>query len=261
MKNTFFQNIFDLFKAFFIGLAYGCFDLIPIKKTPRAEPESSSEKGISKYFKNAEWRYFIVREITAQVVIVMVLLIIVRTTLGEFRYIPSESMLPTLKVGDKLFVEKVSRLFQKEYQRGDIVIFFPPAKASEGKETIHNDPISLIIRLTGLPFLPQPEAYIKRLIGLPGDRIEIIKGDGIYINDQKLLEPYHEGSPEFIASYTYGPLTVPDGMYFVLGDNRNFSYDSHYWGFLPKERVIGRAAFLIYRGLDIKPHFFNASML
>ncbi|MFM7458756.1 MAG: signal peptidase I [bacterium] len=284
MKNDFVSSLLSIIKAFFVGIAYGFYDLIPIKKTPRNEPIdenaeirvqqhhgtlaeqtslrlSQQQSSWKKYYKVPEWRYFIVRELTAQIVIVLVLLIIVRTAIGEFRYIPSESMLPTLKIGDKLFVEKISRLFRKEYQRGDIVIFFPPASASEGRESILKDPISLLIRLTGLPFLPQPEAYIKRLIGLPGDKVEIIKGDGIYINDKKLLEPYHEGSPEFIAAYSYGAVTVPANSYLVFGDNRNFSYDSHYWGFLPKERVIGRAAFLIYRSLDQKPHFFDASML
>jgi len=261
MKQDFLSSIIDLFKAFFMGIAYGFYDLIPVKKSARLEPIELNDSSWKKYFKIPEWRYFIVREITAQIVIVLVLLIVVRTTIGEFRYIPSESMLPTLKIGDKLFVEKISRLFHKEYQRGDIVIFFPPATASDGKDPISNDPLSLLIRLTGLPFLPQPEAYIKRLIGLPGDKIEIIQGDGIYINERKLLEPYHEGSPEFIASYNFGPVTVPQDTYLVLGDNRNFSYDSHYWGFLPKERVIGRAAFLIYRSLDKKPSFFDSSML
>ena len=350
MKNDFLSSLLNIIKAFFVGIAYGFYDLIPVKKTPRNEPvdenaeigvqqqhhrtvaertssrlrrtndrsvlpvhedhedDENAEVGVQqqhhrtvaertssrlrrtndrsvlpvhedheddenaeigvqqqsswkKYYKVPEWRYFIVREITAQIVIVLVLLVIVRTTIGEFRYIPSESMLPTLKIGDKLFVEKISRLFRKEYQRGDIIIFFPPASASEGHESISKDPISLLIRLTGLPFLPQPEAYIKRLIGLPGDKVEIIKGDGIYINDKKLLEPYHEGSPEFIAAYSYGAVTVPANNYLVFGDNRNFSYDSHYWGFLPKDRIIGRAAFLIYRSLDQKPHFFDASML
>ena len=309
MKNDFLSSLLNIIKAFFVGIAYGFYDLIPIKKMPRNEPvdenaeigvqqqhhrtvaertssrlrrtndrsvlpvhedhedDENAEVGVQqqsswkKYYKVPEWRYFIVREITAQIVIVLVLLVIVRTTIGEFRYIPSESMLPTLKIGDKLFVEKISRLFRKEYQRGDIIIFFPPASASEGHESISKDPISLLIRLTGLPFLPQPEAYIKRLIGLPGDKVEIIKGDGIYINDKKLLEPYHEGSPEFIAAYSYGAVTVPANNYLVFGDNRNFSYDSHYWGFLPKDRIIGRAAFLIYRSLDQKPHFFDASML
>lgn len=261
MKNDFLSSLLNIIKAFFMGIAYGFYDLIPVKKTQRNEPIELHDSSWKKYYKVPEWRYFIVREITAQIVIVLVLLVIVRTTIGEFRYIPSESMLPTLKIGDKLFVEKISRLFRKEYQRGDIIIFFPPASASEGRESILKDPISLLIRLTGLPFLPQPEAYIKRLIGLPGDKIEIIKGDGIYINDKKLLEPYHEGSPEFIAAYSYGAVTVPANNYLVFGDNRNFSYDSHYWGFLPKDRVIGRAAFLIYRSLDQKPHFFDASML
>ena len=102
-----------------------------------------------KYFKYPEWRYYIVREIVAQIVIVLLLLIIVRSSVGEFRYIPSESMLPTLKIGDKLFVEKVTRLLGKSYERGDIIIFFPPPEASEGKDVLSNHPFSIFKRLTG----------------------------------------------------------------------------------------------------------------
>lgn len=252
-NSNFFSNLVDIFKAFFMGIVYGFFDLIPVKKKQRLEPIEQNDISWKKYFKYPEWRYYIVREIVAQLVIVLVLLIIVRTTLGEFRYIPSESMLPTLKIGDKLFVEKLTRLRGKSYDRGDIIIFFPPPQASEGIDVISNHPYSLFKRLTGLPILKQPEAYIKRLIGLPGDIVEVKAGDGVYINNEKLLEAYHEGSLDFVAQYNFGPVQVPDNHFFVLGDNRNFSYDGHYWGFLPKERVIGRAAFLIYRDLKQMP--------
>lgn len=194
-----------------------------------------------------------IKELFFDIVIILALLIVIRETIFELRYIPSESMEPTLVLDDKLFVEKFSKRFQKQLNRGDIVIFYPPKQATDGVDVLRNDPFNIFARLTGLPFLPQPEAYIKRLIGLPGDKIEVKKGIGVFINGEKLYEPYHEGSPSFLPEYSMTERTVPTNHYFVLGDNRNYSYDGHVWGFLPKKRVIGRAAFLLLRGLDEKP--------
>ncbi|MEO0801746.1 MAG: signal peptidase I, partial [Cyanobacteria bacterium J06642_2] len=93
----------------------------------------------------------------------------IRTFIAEARWIPTESMVPTLAVGDRLVVEKISYRFG-EPQRGDIVVFYPPR--TERKD-----------------------AYIKRLIGVPGDRIEIRLNEGVYINGELLDESYTEGLP------------------------------------------------------------------
>ncbi|HEY9753321.1 MAG TPA: signal peptidase I, partial [Coleofasciculaceae cyanobacterium] len=76
----------------------------------------------------------------------------------------------------------------------------------------------------------------KRVIGLPGDRVEV-KGGRVFIDDQPLRENYVAE----VAQYQYGPVVVPSNAYLVLGDNRNNSYDSHYWGFVPRDKIIGRA--------------------
>jgi signal peptidase I len=254
-------NVFiDTAQAIFKGFAYGLGDLLPFKKKgPRETPaeEVTNSDSWHKYYRNREWRNYIISEAIAQILVVIILLILIRTTLGEFRFIPSESMEPTLKIGDKLAVEKVSRLKNlltgSNYNRGDIVIFYPPPNATGSREIIHNDPLSILGRLTGLPFLPQTEAYIKRLLGVPGDTIEVKAGKGVYINGMLIREPYHEQSPAYLPNYDFGPVKVPEDHYFVLGDNRNFSFDSHYWGFLPQKRVIGRAAFILYRDLGTKP--------
>jgi signal peptidase I len=137
----------------------------------------------------------------------------IRTFVAEARYIPSGSMLPTLEINDRLIIDKVSYDFG-DPQRGDIVVFRPPDA------------------------LGQDEAFIKRLIGLPGDVIEVKNGQ-LYVNNEPQTEPYIAAKPD----YQYGPVTVPDDAYLVLGDNRNKSFDSHYWGFLPADHLIGRAVF------------------
>ncbi|MDV3002105.1 MAG: Signal peptidase I T [Chroococcopsis gigantea SAG 12.99] len=139
----------------------------------------------------------------------------IRTFVAEARYIPSSSMEPTLQINDRLIIEKVGYHF-RDPQRGDIVVF-NPTKALREKNF--------------------KDAFIKRVIGLPGDTIKVHNGI-VYANAQPLKENYIAQKPD----YEFGPVTVPAGQYLVLGDNRNNSYDSHYWGFVPRENLIGRAA-------------------
>jgi len=138
----------------------------------------------------------------------------IRTFVAEARYIPSGSMLPTLQINDRLIVDKVGYHF-RDPQRGDIVVFSPTDALQ--RQNFH-------------------DAFIKRVIGLPGETVEV-KGGRVYVNGQPLRENYVQDSPQ----YQYGPVTVPTDSYLVLGDNRNNSYDSHYWGFVPREKIIGRA--------------------
>lgn len=144
----------------------------------------------------------------------IVLALGVRTFVAEARYIPSGSMLPTLEINDRLVIDKVSYRF-KTPNRGDIVVFHPPAAA-------------------GAQF--SREAFIKRVIGLPGEVIEVKDGQ-VYADGVALSEPYIEAPPD----YVWGPKTVPQDSYLMLGDNRNNSDDGHVWGFLPSDRIIGRA--------------------
>lgn len=144
-----------------------------------------------------------------------VLAIGIRACVAEARFIPSESMLPTLEIDDRLIIEKISYRFRKP-ERGDVVVFRPTDAL---KEQDFN------------------EAFIKRVIGIPGDVIEVKNGE-VYVNDRQLTEKYILDPP----NYEYGPVEVPPEQYFVLGDNRNNSLDSHHWGFVPLENLIGRAA-------------------
>ena len=140
-----------------------------------------------------------------------------------------------------------------------------------GGRDLRNDPLTLLGRWTGLPFLPNDPAFIKRVIGLPGDHIRIQAGVGVFINGQLLDESsYIKEIPdydlnilgdiggrnitnEFIHPYAANgndPIIVPAGHLFMMGDNRNNSEDSHVWGFLDQKRVIGRAWVLIWRRLN-----------
>lgn len=138
----------------------------------------------------------------------------IRSFVAEARYIPSGSMEPTLQINDRLIIDKISYNFRQP-QRGDIVVFSPTEALKQQNFK---------------------DAFIKRVIGLPGETVEV-KGGRVYVNDQALREQYIEEEPE----YSYGPVTVPEDNYLVLGDNRNNSYDSHYWGFVPRNNIIGRA--------------------
>ncbi|MBD2462753.1 signal peptidase I [Oscillatoria sp. FACHB-1407] len=140
----------------------------------------------------------------------------IRQFVAEARYIPSESMRPTLEVNDRLIIEKVSYYFYKP-ERGDIIVFRPTDRLRQANPSLK-------------------DAFIKRVIGLPGETVEVRDGQ-VLINDQPIEENYIFAPPD----YPWGPEVVPEDSYLVLGDNRNNSYDSHFWGFVPRENIIGRA--------------------
>lgn len=154
-------------------------------------------------------------EVLQTVGLSVVLALGIRHFVAEARYIPSGSMLPTLEINDRLVVEKVSFRFN-EPARGDIIVFWPPESLT--------------------PPGQRRDAFIKRIVGLPGDMLEIRDGQ-VIVNGEVIEEDYIKEP----SNYTWGPQQVPDDSFFVLGDNRNSSFDSHEWGFLPAENVIGRA--------------------
>jgi signal peptidase I len=153
--------------------------------------------------------------------IALILALIVRSYVAEPRFIPSDSMVPTLEVGDRLVVEKISyRLHPPEF--GDIIVFDPPPQLQE------------------LGYA-KDQAFIKRIIGKPGQTIEV-KAGKVFVDGQALQESYIAEQPK----YNMLPVKVPEDRYFVMGDNRNNSNDSHVWGFLPKDFILGRAWFRFY---------------
>jgi signal peptidase I len=144
------------------------------------------------------------------ILIGVVLSLFIRTYVAEAMRVPTNSMDPTIEVNDRLVVEKM--LWLTTLKHGDIVVFIPPVEGEQKK-------------------------YVKRLMGLPGDTIEINDG-ALFRNGEKIDEPYLKET----MNYTFGPVTVPADHYFFLGDNRNVSYDAHLWPtpFVAKDKLIGK---------------------
>ena len=149
----------------------------------------------------------LLRETLETILLTVIIFLILNTATGRFQ-VRGSSMEPTLQDGQYLVIGKVI-YWVRPPERGDIIVFRPPANPSDD--------------------------YIKRVVGLPGEQVEIQNG-GIWVDGILLEEPYI-ASP---GSYT-GMWSLGDGEYFVLGDNRNNSSDSHSWGVLPRENIIGKA--------------------
>lgn len=212
------------------------------------DKRASVEKFEQKY---KEYKESALCEIIETVVFVLVMVIIIRFFIGEIRWIPSGSMKPTLIEGDRIVVERYSRFFSGP-DRGDIMVFYPPSTK------LSRSPLPLFSRLTGI--LCKDVAYIKRVIGVPGDKIEIKpEPDGsafVWINDKKYKENYIQSIYEYPACpdagadmfvlandqvMKCGPFKLGKDEYFMMGDNRGSSFDSRYWGVLNRSRFVGRA--------------------
>jgi len=178
------------------------------------------------------------REYFESICVAVILALFVRTFIVQAFKIPTGSMENNLLIGDHLLVNKfvyaptmtgVERavLPIESIRRGEVIVFKYP-----------EDP---------------ERDFIKRVIALPGETIELRK-KRVYINGTRLDEPYvryltppdAEGDDEYDVRVTYGPVTVPAGHLFMMGDNRDNSQDSRYWGFLPQQYVKGRALFIYF---------------
>lgn len=223
--------------------------------TPRA-PKAPKKGKESKEQDNSEG---LIGEAIRTLILGFVLCIFLKGTVAEARFIPSGSMKPTLMIDDRILVQKVTRYIGDGFKRGDIVVFYPPSVETE----VYED--SILGRF--IPFFPEnPPAFVKRVIGLPGDQIIIRRGAGVYVNGQLLDEPYVNepanydrynlesisgvnARGNFIRPYqgNAAPIVVPEGKLFVLGDNRNASADSHVWGFADQSRVVGKVCLVFFK--------------
>ncbi|MBI3947968.1 MAG: signal peptidase I [Armatimonadetes bacterium] len=155
--------------------------------------------------------------IDSGLIALVLVFLLIRPFVVQAFYIPSGSMKPTLQINDKILVNKFIYRF-REPRRGDVVVFrAPPQAALDEKD------------------------FIKRLIGLSGDVIEVRKGR-VYLNGQARDETYIAEPP----AYGMAPVVVEPGKVFVMGDNRNDSNDSHAWGQLDESRIRGEAMFIFW---------------
>src|SRR3989337_2117535 len=172
----------------------------------------------------------LIREYIEAIAIAVLLAIVIRTFVIQAFKIPSGSMIPTLDIGDHILVSKF--IYGIRIPFTDIKIFDFIYPEDEKKD------------------------FIKRVIGVPGDKIEL-KNKEVYINSEKLTEKYivhqdpHTKPKEYEPRDNTGPIIVPPDSLFVMGDNRDQSYDSRYWGFVKMNKVKGRA-FIIYWSWDGK---------
>ncbi len=148
--------------------------------------------------------------------------LLVRTFVFQTFFIPSGSMEPTLQIGDRIVVSKLSVEFGTIH-RGDILVFRAPAAV----QTQCGDDVADLV---------------KRVIGLPGDHLTS-KGNTIYVNGSPLLQPWTHNEP---LGRAIGKVTVPANHYFMMGDNEDDSCDSRYWGTIPRSSIIGKAFIRIW---------------
>ncbi len=157
----------------------------------------------------------IAREIIETFLLTLLIFWAVNTLTGRFR-IEGSSMMPTMQEGEYVLINKLA-YYLEEPKRGDIIVLHYPRDPSRD--------------------------FIKRVVGIPGDVVEI-DNEVVTINGQLISEPYINSPPQYNGSWT-----VPDEQFFVLGDNRNNSSDSHTWGFLPRDHIVGKG-WVVYWPVD-----------
>ena len=176
------------------------------------------------------------REWTESLASTVIFVLVFTTFIAQATQVPTPSMVPTIFVGDHFFLDKIAFpgnfpevvrewLPRRQIDRGDIIAFRPPPKA--GMTT----------------------PFVKRVIGIPGDTIEI-RNRMLYLNNETKDEPYkiHIYTPTGGVSVgdNFGPVTVPPDQFFVMGDNRDNSNDSRFWGFVDRNNVIGKPLFVYW---------------
>ena len=147
---------------------------------------------------------------------------LVRLLVVQTFSIPSRSMQPTLQVRDRLLVEKLSYGY-RDVRRGEIIVFKVPTTITQYEEH-------------------KMEDFVKRVVGLPGDTVEIREGE-VFVNGKKLDEPY---LPNGTTTSQPQRIVIPIDEFFVMGDNRNDSYDSRFWGTVPRSNIVGRVFYRVY---------------
>lgn len=194
------------------------------------------------------------KETLETVVIALLIALVIRAFLFQVFWIPSASMQPTFDINDRIIVDRISHGIQNPlYDMNDSPIFlfsipnplyntkFPLSGYRNIVEWGAFGRFDIIVFKYPKDPLGTRRDFIKRIIGLPGEEIEIKKGV-VYIDNQPLIEEHSMFRDAFNMKRT----RIPNGYYFVMGDNRPNSADSRYWGFVPKENIIGMALLRIW---------------
>jgi signal peptidase I len=186
------------------------------------------------------------REFALLTLAALVIAIVLKTFVVQAFYIPSISMVPTLEVGDRILVNRLAYRFG-DIERGDVVVFADPSPDGTHDRGVVGGVVHFLAQGIGI-VRPDDDDFIKRVIGLPGEVVEMRRGT-VFVDGVPLDEQYvNEDDP---SAADLPPTSVPDGMLFVMGDNRNHSGDSRYQppaglGFVPIDRVIGKAVVVIW---------------
>jgi signal peptidase I len=181
----------------------------------------------------------LLRELPLLLVVAFVIAFTVKSLVAQAFYIPSESMVPTLRVGDRVLVSRLSYRLH-DPRRGDIVVFTSPFNGQRERRSIAERVLHSVLESIGLR-QPSTEDFIKRVVALPGETVEGREGK-VYINGRELREPYLTEA----AVGDFKPRVVEKGQLWVMGDNRNRSSDSRVFGAIAERKVVGRAIVRIW---------------
>ncbi|WP_345044805.1 signal peptidase I [Streptomyces sannanensis] len=187
------------------------------------------------------------KELPLLIVIALVLALLIKTFLVQAFSIPSDSMQNTLQRGDRVLVDKLTPWFGSEPERGEVVVFHDPGGWLEGQPTPEPNPVQKFLSFIGLMPSSEEKDLIKRVIAVGGDTVECKKGGQVHVNGKALVEPYIFPGNTPCDDAPFGPIQVPEGRIWVMGDHRQNSLDSRYHqelpghGTVPVDKVVGRA--------------------
>lgn len=183
-------------------------------------------------------------EIPIIVGLAVAIVVVLRAVVVQPFYIPSASMVPQLRINDKILVSRVSYRLHGIH-RGDLIVFSePPGAKLEGPVSAHTGGVSGLWHSVGerLGLVPRTDELVKRVIALPGETVEG-HDNHVFVDHRLLVEPY---LPPDVVTSDFAPQTVPKGMLWVMGDNRQDSEDSRYFGVIRQSTVVGRAILRIW---------------